>query len=142
MYGNTVKVANAIAGAFPASDVQVQRAVETSSIAQDTNLIIIGSPTQAGRQTKTLQDFLDKVSLSSNNIIKVAVFDTRLSTKLVGIFGYAADKIAGSLKKKGITLLVPPEGFIVKSAKGPLKEGELERATGWGKYLANKINNH
>jgi DNA-binding CsgD family transcriptional regulator len=48
--------------------------------------------------------------------------------KLVGIFGYAAGKIAGSLKTKGGTLILSPEAFFVKGKEGPLKEGELERA--------------
>ena len=139
MYGSTEKIAKAIAGAFPPGDVQVFRAGETDSIPQDTGLLVIGSPTQGGRQTKPLQDFMDKVLTSPTNNTKFAVFDTRLANKLVVIFGYAAQRIADALKKKGITLILPPERFIVKGAKGPLKEGELERAAAWGKELAKIV---
>ena len=141
MYGNTEKLAKAIAGAFPNGEVEIIRAGESNYVPEDTGLFIIGSPTQGGRPTKPVQDFMDKMSLTSNVNLKVAAFDTRLANKLVVIFGYAADKIANNFKKNGITLIIPPEGFIVKGAKGPLKEGELERAAGWGKELADKMKN-
>jgi len=32
-------------------------------------------------------------------------------------------------------LVGTPEGFLVKGKKGPLKEGELERAAGWARSL-------
>ncbi len=51
------------------------------------------------------------------------------------LFGYAAGRIADSLKAKGGNLAPPPEGFIVKGNEGPLKEGELERAAGWAKGI-------
>jgi len=55
------------------------------------------------------------------------------------VFGYAAGRIARNLKGKGGNLIASPEGFLVTSTKGPLKEGELERAAGWAKgMLENK----
>ena len=100
------------------------------------DLLIVGSPTQGGRPTSAIQDFLNKVSETAIKGINVAVFDTRFSTRLVGIFGYAAGKIAGSLKTKVGTLILSPEGFFVKGKEGPLKEGELERAASWAKEIA------
>ena len=99
------------------------------------DLLIVGSPTQGGRPTKAIQDFLNKLPAPAVKGISVASFDTRFSTKLVGIFGYAAGKIAETLKKKGGTLILSPEPFFVKSREGPLKEGELERAAVWAKRL-------
>ena len=64
----------------------------------------------------------------------MATFDTRLSTKLVGIFGYAAGRIADSLTKKG-GLILSSEGFFVKGKEDSLKEGELERAASWAKDM-------
>ena len=40
-----------------------------------------------------------------------------------------------SLKGRGGTLVASPEGFFVKGTKGPLREGELERAAGWAKGI-------
>jgi len=98
-------------------------------------LLIVGSPTQGGRPTPAIQDFLDKIAKPTIRGINVAAFDTRFSTKLVKIFGYAAARIADSLKKNGGTLLGSPEGFFVTGKEGPLKEGELERAANWAKVI-------
>lgn len=137
VYGNTEKIARAIAAALtPSGEVKVLRPGELNpSELQAVDLLIVGSPTQGGRPTPAIQDFLNKVSEPAIKGINVAAFDTRFSTKLVGIFGYAAGKIAESLKRKGGTLILPPEPFFVKGKEGPLKEGELERATGWAKRL-------
>jgi flavodoxin len=101
------------------------------------DILIVGSPTHGGRPTPTIQDFLKKVTAPAIKGINIAAFDTRFSTRLVGIFGYAAGQITGSLKKAGGTLVLPPEGFFVKGKKGPLKKGELERAAGWAKEIVN-----
>jgi flavodoxin len=134
-YGNTEKIARAIGGAI-VGEVKVLRPGEVNpSELQSIDLLIVGSPTQGGRPTKAMQDFLNKISSSAVKGVNFAAFDTRFSTKLVGIFGYAAGRIAETLKKKGGTLILPPEPFFVKSKEGPLKEGELERAAGWAKGL-------
>jgi flavodoxin len=133
VHGNTKRIAKAIGGAI-AGDVKVLSVDETNSAELKTiDLFIVGSPTQGGRATPAIRNFLNKVSESSLQGINVAAFDTRISTKLVGLFGYAAGRIADNLKGKGGTLIAPPEGFFVKSTKGPLIEGELERAASWAK---------
>jgi len=75
-------------------------------------LLIVGAPTQGGRPTQAIQDFLEKVPESAVKGTNAAAFDTRLSTKWVGIFGYAAGKIAESLKRNGGMLIALPEGFF------------------------------
>ena len=135
MYGNTEEIARAIGGAI-GSDVKALRAAEANpSELKAIDLLIVGSPTQAGKTTPTIREFLNKIPESSLKDIKVAAFDTRFSTKLVGVFGYAAGRIAIDLRAKGGILAAPPEGFFVKGIKGPLKEGELERAAGWLKEV-------
>ena len=135
VYGNTERIAKAIGGAIT-GEVRVLRVDEANpSELRTIDLFILGSPTQGGRPTPAIRDLLNKVPEASLQGINVAAFDTRISTKLVGVFGYAAGRIAGNLKGKGGTLIAPPEGFFVKGAKGPLKEGELERATGWAKEI-------
>ncbi len=51
------------------------------------------------------------------------------------LFGYVAERIADKLVKKGGTLIVPPEWFIVKDSEGPLKAGELEHVVEWDKSV-------
>ena len=140
LYGNTEKVAQAIAGALVSSgEVKVLRPGEVSpSELQSVDFLIIGSPTQGGRPTKAIQEFLNKLPESAVKGVSVATFDTRFTTKLVAIFGYGAGRIADSLKKKGGNLIVAPEPFFVKGREGPLKEGELERAAVWAKGLLEK----
>ena len=137
VYGNTEQIARAIAEAItPSNEVKVLQAGEADpSELASTDLLIVGSPTHGGRPTPAIQDFLNKVPKLPPQGINVAAFDTRITTKLVGVFGYAAGRIAGNLKKKSGTLVTPPKGFFVTGGKGPLKEGELERAAGWAKGM-------
>jgi flavodoxin len=135
VYGNTEKIAKAIGGAIT-GEVKVLRADEVNpSELKTIDLFMVGSPTQGGRPTPATQEFLSKVSEPAIKGMNVAAFDTRFSTRLVGVFGYAAGKIADSLKRKGATLIASPEGFFVKGREGPLKEGEIERAAGWAKGI-------
>jgi flavodoxin I len=135
VYGNTEIIAKAIGDAI-AGEVQVQRVGQVNAGDLGTaDLLIIGSPTHGGRPTEPVQDLLNEVPGSAFEGINVAAFDTRFSTRWVRLFGYAAGRIAGSLGKKGGTLIGSPEGFFVEGTEGPLKEGELERAAGWAKEI-------
>jgi flavodoxin len=77
----------------------------------------------------------------------VASFDTGISSLgkgvglrlLVKVFGYAAERIAKELEAKGGKPVVPPEGFFVEDREGPLKEGELKRASEWAKRIRKNI---
>ncbi len=134
-YGNTEEIARSIGSGID-GDVKVLRSGEVSPPDMESlDLLIIGSPTQAGRPLSSIQDFLKNVAEPVIKGTKVATFDTRFSTRAVKVFGYAAGRIAESLKKKGGNLIAQPEPFFVKGAKGPLKEGELERAAGWAREI-------
>ena len=87
------------------------------------------------RRSFDLRVFVGKIPNAFVTGKKVALFDTRLKTKLVTIFGYAAPKLAEIFRGKGAELAAKPEGFLVKATKGPLVEGELERAAAWAKTL-------
>jgi flavodoxin len=138
MYGNTEKIARAIGGAI-SGDVKVVRVGEVNPAELNSlDLLIIGSPTQGGRATQPIQDFIAKLPDTTIKGKRVAAFDTRMTTKLVGLFGFAAGKIGDTLKKKGGQFVLPPEAFFVTGSKGPLKEVELERAAEWGKELLER----
>lgn len=138
VHGNTEKITRAIGDAI-AGEVSVRRVggVNVAEV-KTLDLLIVGSPTHGGRPTDAIQDLLNKVPASALQGINVAAFDTRLTTRLVRIFGYAAPRIADSLKKKGGTLTGPPGDFYVTGGKGPLKEGELERAADWAKEIVKR----
>ncbi len=132
-YGNTEKIAQTIGEAIAA---QVLRVTEADpSDLKGFDLLIIGSPTHGGRPTPAIQALLKALGPALKGV-NAAAFDTRHVSKWTLLFGYAAPRIARSLKGNGGTLLVPPEGFFVLGTKGPLKDGELERAAGWAKAIA------
>ena len=136
-YGNTAEVARAI-GSSISGETRVLRVGEVNPGELNTfDLLIFGSPTQGGRPTKIMQDFIENIPESVLKGKQTAVFDTRLSSKLVGVFGYAAGRMADSLRKKGVPVLFA-EGFFVKGKEGGLKEGELARAAGWAKEINKK----
>ncbi|OGS56402.1 MAG: flavodoxin [Euryarchaeota archaeon RBG_19FT_COMBO_56_21] len=135
VYGNTEQIAKAIGGAID-GEVRVVRASEVDAARMEpVDIIIVGSPTLGGRPSQPIQEFLDKLPATSVKGIKVAAFDTRYSGKFVKIFGFAAEKIAASLEAKGGTPVPTQRAFIVTGKKGPLKEGELERAASWAKEI-------
>jgi len=135
VYGNTEKIARAVAEAItPSGEVKVLGVGEANpSELASTDLLIVCSPTHAGRPTPAVQALLNKVPKLQG--INVAAFDTRSQSKLVKVFGNAAGRIARNLKGKGGNLIASPEGFLVTGTKGPLKEGEMERAAAWAKGI-------
>jgi hypothetical protein len=63
---------------------------------------------------------------------RAAAFDTRLASPMAG---GAARGIARRLHSRGYELATDPEGFIVTDAYGPMRAGELDRASAWGALL-------
>jgi flavodoxin len=147
-FGNTGKIAQAIAdGLGTAEEVGLKHVGEIRpEQLTELALLILGSPTQRFRPTPGMTDFLKRIPANSLKGVHVAAFDTRFTEEkigeiqilafFVGIFGYAAKPIGDRLAKMGGKLAAPPEGFYVDDTEGPLLEGELERATEWGKQIA------
>jgi len=137
VYGNTERIANAIAGAIaPSGEVKAVRAGEASvSELQSIQLLIVGSPVQGGRATEAVQAFLKSIPANGLANISVATFDTRMAMRFAKLFGNAAERMAKSVKEKRANLVAPPEGFVVEGKEGPLREGELERAAAWAKGI-------
>jgi flavodoxin len=146
LYGNTEQVAKAIAdGLKSAAEVRVLKVdeVKPDELPDGFDLVIIGSPTQRGRPTIPMEEFLRAIPFGTLHSVKLAAFDTRISFAdrnvfvrwLINRLGYAAPKIVKILRNKDSKPAVPPEGFIVKEGKGPLADGELQRATEWGRSM-------
>lgn len=145
VFGNTEKIARAIGGAFEgvgAETLPVGRV--TAAMLQGLDLLVIGSPTRGFRPTEALTKFLSPLSKDSLQGTRVAAFDTRIALETIdsSVFrfivdkgGYAANALGRALEKKGGCLLASPEGFFVSGEQGPLKEGEMQRAAGWGQLL-------
>ncbi len=150
VFGNTEKIAQAIGNSLSSKEnVETLRVSEVKPEQLiGLELLIVGSPTRVFKPTKAIMNFLNKIPLNVLKGVKVAAFDTRISTAdvnsrllniLVKLFGYAAKPIAYKLEKKGGSLIIPPEGFFVKDSEGPLKDGELERAADWAKLIIKTL---
>ena len=136
VYGNTEIIARAIGDAIP-GEVQVLRVsqVDVGQL-ESVDLLIIGSPTHGGGPSEAVQSLVERIGSPAREGAQVATFDTRLKWRWIRLFGFAAPRMAASLKEKGWRLTAAPEGFFVEAAKkGPLKPGEAERATAWAKGL-------
>jgi flavodoxin I len=142
VFGNTEKIARAVAESAGAEAVKVD-AAEPEAL-QGVTLLIVGSPTRAFRPTPAISRFVKGLPRKALQGVSVAAFDTRMIveeinnaflTFMVSIFGYAAKPIADAMAKKGGMPVLEPEGFFVKDSAGPLKDGELKRAKDWGQKV-------
>jgi len=134
LYGNTEQIAKAIGGGIGAEAKVVKVGEVKAEDFAAYPYIIIGSPTQGGRTTQAMRTFLDNLTAESLKGKRFAAFDTRIKG-WAKIFGYAATRIESAIKGKGGNTTAQPQGFIVKGTKGPMMEGEVERATTWVKAI-------
>jgi flavodoxin len=150
-FGNTERIAQSIGNALGRpQDVGILRVGDFKpERLAGLKLLIVGSPTRAFSPSPAIKKFLKSIPKNGLKDVKVAAFDTRITDEeidstvfilriLVNIFGYAAKPISDRLGKKGGQLIAPPEGFFVHGTEGPLKEGELERASEWAKQIMAK----
>ncbi len=138
-FGNTEKVAQAIGSAVGGESKVLLAGVVDASTLGPVDFLFVGSPTQNGKPTKALSDFLNALPDPVLKGAKAAAFDTRLSGRLVTNFGTAATRLAATLQARGAVLISTPEGFIVGGKEGPLKEGELDRAARWAKETVGAL---
>jgi flavodoxin I len=141
LYGNTEQIARAIGGAVP-GDVQVLRVEQVGAAdLESVDLLFLGSPTQGSLPTEATRGLLEKIGAPAHEGAKVATFDTRLTWGILRRWGgFAAPKMADTLKEKGWTLAGTPGGFFVKGLrKGPLKKGEVDRAAAWAREIIGSM---
>jgi len=146
VFGNTEQIARAIVDALKLrNDVELLRvsSVKPEQL-QGVELLVVGSPTRKFTATPETFRFIKGISTQGLKGVKVAAFDTRIALSdikasglrfMVKLGGYAGGPIAKRLRKKGGTLIIPPEGFLVNGTEGPLKDGELLRAAEWAKQI-------
>lgn len=143
LYGNTEHIARAMSESL-AGEVNIARVgdVQASEL-KAFDLLLVGSPVHGGRATPAIDALLKQLPAHTLEGKRVAAFDTRFEAEeqgiglrlLMSVIRYAAERIARELVKKGGRLVAEPEGFIVEQKEGPLKQGELERASAWAKGI-------
>jgi flavodoxin len=145
IYGNTAKVAAAIAAALEQDNTVRLMPVQQARQADlgGTDLLIIGSPTRGFRPTPQISELLAGLAPPAAGT-KAAVFDTRMEQAavrpgalrwVVQVGGYAGSRMDETLRSRGYARQGEIAGFLVVGLKGPLKPGEIERAANWAKSL-------
>ena len=139
-YGDTQRIARAIAdklaefGEARALRLDPRQPLQLQGV----DLFILGCPTQGWRPTPAIQSFLEETSSEELRGLVGACFDTRFRLPRF-MTGSASKVMAGKLREKGVSLHVPPESFFVKGTEGPLREGELERASMWARQIVDEV---
>jgi flavorubredoxin len=157
MFGNTRAVADAVAAGLaesvPTTIIDVAAAPDTVTAA----LLVVGGPTHAfgmsrsgtreaavaqgagdERSTTGIREWIGRLGRSGRSgRTEVAAFDTRIRKR--GLPGSAARSALRRLRRLGLEPLARPQTFRVTGTGGPLADGELERATDWGRLLADRL---
>ena len=146
-FGNTRKVAEAIAATLASAGQVTLLAADDApaTLADGTDLLVIGGPIEAFRMTAPVSHLLARLEPRSVAGVAAAAFDTRVQPHW-WLPGSAAGGIAKRLEHLGARLVAPPEAFIVEGRvnepKGhvpALVPGELERAGTWAASLAATV---
>ena len=137
-YGNCKQVAGAIFEALKASgvDVSLSDVVSLTALPKDLDFVVVGSPTRAGHASGPIKKFFKGVS---GPPLKFAAFGTGLAKGVAKGDDIAAEGISKILKEKSFIEVVPPLRAAVNGWKGPLADGELEKATAFGKAIAAEL---
>jgi len=160
MFGNTKRVANAIADGL-ARHLAVET-VEVSeapiAVPETVELVVVGGPTHVHGMTTT-RSRLSAEQRSSEPLVSEgigirewlerarpsgptagAAFDTRINGPTI-FTGSAAAGFAGRLRSAGFRVVTPTASFIVDTKRpqaDALVDGELERARAWGDRLGTR----
>jgi flavodoxin len=160
LFGDAKRIAEAVADGLsqtlPAHAVDA--AAAPSEMGEDVRLLVVGGPNHAMSMprpstrrsavdqhgatvvdtTRGLHEWLDALRLPAGT--RAAAFDTRMDhPTLVVKLDHASRTEEKLLKRHGATIAAPAEHFQVTDAKGPLADGEEERARRWGQALAEQL---
>lgn len=132
-FGNTKSIAESIAAGLNSLNTKVLpvgqlRPEDVSS----GDLLVVGSPINGWRPTQKTIEALARLGSRGLSGVVAAGFDTRVK---LFIHGDAAKKITKTLREAGASIIAKPMAFYVKGTEGPLLDGEMSRATAWGKEL-------
>ncbi|UCE45517.1 MAG: hypothetical protein JSU93_01080 [Methanobacteriota archaeon] len=142
-FGNTAKVAEAIAKSLMDSgfgEVKVSRISEADAgSSAQADVILIGSPNHVGGPTRTVKKFMKAMSKSDLSGKSMAFFDTYIGKDI----GKAVRKMESDMASRNsrVRIVSPGLSLRVKSMKGPLDEGEIDKADEFVRALSAKIKN-
>ena len=139
-HGNTHKIAEAIASELRRHGTAHLFSVDDAPLVlpRKTNLMVVGSPTEAHRMTPPMVKFFDQLGSGELEGVAAAAFDTRLRWPR-WLSGSAAAGITARLRQAGAEVIDPEGSFVVAGKYPVLEHGELERAAEWAATLAGKV---
>lgn len=149
-FGNTREVAQAVAAGLGEGTEVVDVGSAPPLGELDVELLVLGGPTHAfgmsrpqtredaagrgGHPPSTgIREWLEAADRAS---LRVATFDTH--TRKPNFPGTASKAAAKQLRALGCTLVTDPEKFWVHGDRGPLLDGEQDRAQQWGAGLISR----
>jgi hypothetical protein len=157
MFGCTEQIALAVAEALRADGLAVEVSDVCSAPAlgdAEFDFLVVGAPTHAfslsrpatrteavqkgGRaesEATGLREWLTAGPSTDGPTRPAAAFDTRV-TRVRRLPKAASTRAGHLLTHRGYELVSRPTPFLVEDTKGPLIEGEVERATEWGRTIA------
>ena len=141
-YGNTRTIAETTSETLKESGIEVDtcyvKDVKKLS-AKDNEFLVLGSPTKFGTMSFTVRGFLGKVKSQEWMNKPFAAFGTENPENIERKEGSAAEKIAEKLREKQMNQILPVLKAAVLGMKGPLQEGEIERAKDYARELAIRL---
>jgi flavorubredoxin len=139
-FGNTARVADAIRDGLKGigvSDV-VSETVDSADVNKVVtyDAILVGSPNHIGGPTRRVRRFIRSLSAFNLEGKRVAFFDTYIG----GDHGKAVAKMHNELKARNpdAAIVSPGLSLRVEGMKGPLAEGEISKATDFGRQLGDQ----
>ena len=159
MFGNTAMAAAAIAESLERCGVavsleEVGKASEV--IHEDLDLLVVGAPTHAFGLSRPgtradavrqgassehsgpgVREWLTRLHAGRAPHTSVAAFDTR-GSKVARLPMAAGPSIIRLARRAGLHPCGKPLGLLVDDVKGPLLDGELDRAARFGEQLAER----
>ncbi len=142
-YGNTELIGEAITRTLKESSFEVDffhvKNVKMLK-ATDYDFLIVGSPTRFGTMSLAIHRFIGRVKSVEWANKPFTAFDTENPENIEKNQGSAAEKIAQRLEERKLIPLAPVLKAQVLGQKGPLVEGEIERAKQYARALAGKLN--
>ncbi len=163
MFGGTRQVAEAIEKGLGAGvDTLVVGVDGAPAVVDNFDLVVVGGPTHAWGMSwpSTRRGASLRVAKPDSDLVlepgadtgpgvrewlktigashaKAAAFDTRINSRVL-FTGRASRAVARQLSRHGLSVVVPPESFLVDN-KSHLLSGEIERARRWGEQLTTVV---
>jgi len=144
-FGNGKLIAEAIGKGLQETGLEVTvTEVGTKGISDDYDLVVLSSPTRAGRMMGPAKRFIGELKTAAWKGKSFIAVGTGFKPKGTGgkfdEFGArSADKSYEALAKAGPKPLMEAQKFYVEEMKGPLLEGEEERALELGRTAGRAL---